>query len=57
MLDAVSYPFYNPWIFWGAPLVFDLVWEGFRQFRLATTGGRHPATLMGSNSSIDETSS
>jgi hypothetical protein len=30
MLDAISDVFYDPWIFWGVPLVVALAWEGWR---------------------------
>lgn len=37
MLDAISNVFYDPWTFWGIPLVFALAWEGWCLF---AAGGR-----------------
>jgi hypothetical protein len=39
MLDYVSNFFYDPWTFWGIPLVFALAWEGYR---CVTRGRNHP---------------
>lgn len=30
ILDYFSNFFYDPWTFWGVPLVFALAWEGYR---------------------------
>jgi len=29
MLIYISNFFYDPWIFWGVPVLFALVWEGY----------------------------
>jgi hypothetical protein len=39
MLVYISNFFYDPWIFWGVPLILALVWEGCR--RLKETRRRH----------------
>ena len=39
MLNQVSQYFYDPLIFWGAPLVLALAWAGLR--RAAAWIGRH----------------
>ncbi len=31
VLDYISNFFYDPWTFWGVPLVFALGWEGCRR--------------------------
>ena len=28
-LDSLSNVFYDPWIFWGVPLIFAFLWEGY----------------------------
>jgi hypothetical protein len=43
MLDAVSNVLYDPWTFWGVPLVFALAWEGWRL--CAAGGGRDSSAL------------
>jgi hypothetical protein len=30
-LDTISNFFYNPWTFWGVPLVLALLWESYRR--------------------------
>jgi hypothetical protein len=33
MLVYISSFFYDPWVFWGVPLIFALIWEGYRNLR------------------------
>jgi hypothetical protein len=33
MLERISNIFYDPWIFWGAPLVLAFALEGWRRLR------------------------
>jgi len=31
VLDYISNFFYDPWTFWGVPLLFAFAWEGYRR--------------------------
>jgi hypothetical protein len=37
MLVYISNFFYDPWVFWGVPLILALVWEGCRHLRFRTS--------------------
>ena len=47
-LDTMSNFFYNPWTFWGVPLVLALLWESYRRlFRVPIAPNRAPGAADG----------
>ena len=43
-LDSISNFFYDPWTFWGVPLVFALFWEGYRRLAGVPEGDQAQGT-------------
>ncbi len=40
MLERLSDIFYDPWVFWGAPVVLAVLWAGLRRLRGRLRRGR-----------------